>query len=176
MKQMIFILFIVDFFLGLSYPPGKEPNYIEQAKTNEINKQQMFYIDLEDLAMKERKIFPFGSIYPLFDTGDIKFKGLEDYLEFIFNRMNPKQREVLWQRMFKLMYRRQFLHICWKKKNFDFTYQKIEKEMYKELKDLSGKKLKYLKLNNIYKKYRDKFIKELFKKNGSFSKSPFLIY
>ena len=101
----------------------------------------------------------------------LKLKDSDKGNIFIFNKATVRQRETLYLEYFKNIYKYHFgdFGAHYRDSVFSVVYQKIEKNLVKDLKKISKKKYNYQKLNNLYKKYRDKIIEEVIKlNNGKF--------
>ena len=165
MKKLLLFFFVVSFHISLAiYLDHRNPVYFMERM--ELN-----------IAMKGTKIDLFKLIHQqksnLFTKKEIDFffqkykdlKKSKDFFNFFLNHITEKQKEVIYPILFKMFY-------IYNIKNtidigsgtdsvFYSAYKKLEKCLRVELKKISKKKYNYQELNRIYKKYRDRIIKEM---------------
>ena len=176
--KFLFLSFIVVFYFSFANM-GFEP--VEFLKTNDMATKKKQYAYSLVWILRHFKITNLFTnkqsqkqIQNLLNTS-IKLKDSEKANIFIFNKATLKQRETLYFEYFKNMYKYHFMDIYMPVapgSYFSQGYQKIEKDLAKDLKKISKKKYNYQKLNNLFKKYRDKIIEKMIKLNkGKFPES-----
>ena len=170
--KILFLFFSITFSFSIF---DDDIDHVEYIKTNDMHyKRRVYgysivYIIRSTKAtnlftQKQFKKFLIDTLkLKNWDKKNDKRNNWERSNILILNKVTIKEREILYREYFKNIYKNHFEDFAshYRDSLFFKAYQKIEKDLVKDIKKISKKKYNYQKLNNLYKKYRDKIIKEI---------------